>query len=180
MADRFRSVLIAAAVLGLGPVLGACSGNELERDFGLVRVSPDEYTVTTHAPLVMPTDNALAKPTPGVDRPADQDTQTQALETLAPNVALQGTGGTGSPGQDALVSSAASSSAQAPTGALDHPSQGFVNELMFWQGGQVGDVVDASAERKRLQEDAALGRPPTAGATPTVKASRPGFFSRMF
>lgn len=179
MADRSRSVLIAA-VLGFGPLLAGCSGTDIERDFGVLRVSPDEYTVTTHAPLVMPTDNALARPTPGVDRPADQDTQNQALETLAPNVALQGSAGTDSPGQDALLSSAASSSAQPPTGSLDHPGQGFVDELMFWQGGKNGEIVDAGAERKRLQEDATLGRPPTAGATPTVKTSKPGFFGSLF
>ncbi len=47
---------------------------------------------------------------------------------------------------------------------------------MFWRGGQAGSVVDADAEKRRLQQNAALGRPPTDGATPTVKADRPGLF----
>ena len=166
---------------GAGLVLAGCSGTEIERDFGLTRTAPDEFTVTTRAPLSMPPDTRLATPVPGADRPQEQSTQTQALETLAPNVALQGAGGATSAGQLALVADAAQASAQAPTGgALDHPSQGFVNEVMFWHGGQGSEVVDAAAEKKRLQENAALGRSPTTGATPTVKVDKPGFFQRLF
>jgi hypothetical protein len=175
-----RLVLLAALSIG-GVSLAACSGEEIERDFGLSRTAPDEFTVTTRAPLSMPTSADLNKPVPGAERPQEQSSQTQALETLAPDVALRGAGGDTSAGQQALVADAAQSSAQAPTGgALDHPSQGFVNELMFWQGGKAGEIVDANAERQRLQENAALGRSPTVGATPTVKVSKPGFFERLF
>lgn len=174
-------LVLVAALFASGLSLVACSGEEIERDFGLARTTPDEFTVTTRAPLSMPTGTDLNRPVPGSDRPQEQSAQMQALETVAPDVALRGTGGTGSAGQDALMADAARSSAQAPTGgALDHPSQGFVNELMFWQGGKAGEIVDAGAERQRLQEDAALGRSPTTGATPTVKVSKPGFFDRLF
>ena len=178
--SALRTVLPAALLAGF--LLSACSGEQIERDFGLTRTAPDEFTVTTRAPLSMPPDvTSLATPTPGADRPQEQSTQMQALETLAPNVALQGAGGSTSAGQQALVAVAGQAAAQAPTGgALDHPSQGFVNELMFWQGGKAGAVVDAGAERKRLQENAALGRSPTVGATPTIKVSKPGFFESLF
>ncbi len=182
-APRLRPARTAALLLLplAGLLLSACSGEEIERDFGLTRTAPDEFTVTTRAPLSMPPSASLATPTPGADRPQEQSTQTQALETLAPNVALQGAGGSTSAGQQALVADAGQAAAQAPTGgALDHPSQGFVNELMFWQGGKAGEVVDAEAERKRLQENAALGRSPTVGATPTIKVSKPGFFESLF
>ncbi len=163
--------------------LSGCSGQEIERSFGLVRDAPDEYTVTTRAPLSMPPDAQIAAPQPGADRPQEQSTRIQALETLAPNVALQGAGGSDSPGQAALVQNATASSA-APTGAargeLDRPGTGFVNELMFWKGGEASSVVDADAEKRRLQENAALGRAPTDGATPTVKVSKPGFFQSLF
>ena len=162
-----------ASVLTACGLVSACSGQEIERDFGLVRDSPDEYTVTTRAPLSMPPDAQLVAPQPGAPRPQEQSTRTQALETLAPAVALQGSTGSGSPGQSALVQEAGSNAA-APTGAghgeLDRPGPGFVNELMFWKGGQAGSVVDADAEKRRLQENAALGRAPTDGATPTLKA----------
>ncbi len=181
MSTLSHRLLLVAALSASAFSLAACSGEEIERDFGLARTSPDEFTVTTRAPLSMPNGTDLAKPTPGLERPQDQSAQTQALETLAPDVALRGAAGSDSAGQDALVADAARSSAQAPTGgALDHPSQGFVNELMFWQGGKAGEIVDAPAERQRLQENAALGRSPTVGATPTLKTSKPGFFSRLF
>jgi hypothetical protein len=174
-------LVLLAALSGVGLSLAACSGEEIERDFGLSRTAPDEFTVTTRAPLSMPSGDALNRPSPGAERPQEQSDQTQALETLAPDVALRGANGGDSAGQQALVSDASQASAQAPTGgALDHPSQGFVNELMFWQGGKAGEIVDANAERQRLQENAALGRSPTVGATPTVKVSKPGFFDRLF
>jgi hypothetical protein len=173
-----RSRLAFAAILcGLG--LSGCSGQQIERDFGLVRDAPDEYTVTTRAPLSMPPDAQITAPQPGAARPQEQSTRTQALETLAPDVALQGANGANSPGQAALEQTAAASSA-APTGAgrgeLDLPGTGFVDELMFWRGGAAGSVVDAEAEKRRLQDNAALGRAPTDGATPTVKVSKPGLF----
>lgn len=184
LASRLPSgaaIAFSAALCGL--VLSGCSGQQIERDFGLVRDAPDEYTVTTRAPLSMPPDAQLVAPQPGAPRPQEQSTRTQALETLAPDVALQGAGGSDSPGQASLVQSAAAN-AGAPTGAgrgeLDRPGTGFVNELMFWKGGQAGSVVDADAEKRRLQENAALGRSPTDGATPTVKVSKPGFFDSLF
>jgi len=176
-----RSSFLLASLLATGFALSACSGTEIERDFGLLRSSPDEFTVTTTAPLAMPPSANLQPPTPGAERPQEQSEQTQALETVAPNVALQGAGGSGSAGQDALVAGADSASKQAPTGgALDHPSSGFVNELMFWKGSGSGEIVDPAAERARLQQNATLGRSPTEGATPTIKVSKPGFFDNLF
>ncbi|MCQ8242382.1 DUF3035 domain-containing protein [Rhizosaccharibacter radicis] len=175
-----RSILLMAA-LGAVPLLSGCTGEQIEREFGMTRASPDEYTVTTRAPLSIPPSEQISPPTPGVEQTTAQSSQTQALESIAPNVALQGTGGTDSAGQQALIAGAASSSRNAAdNGALDHPGQGFVNELMFWQGSGGNEVVDGAAEKRRLQENAALGRSPTAGATPTVKASKPGFFDRLF
>ncbi len=181
---RRPASLALAVLMASGLSLCACSSQEVERDFGLVRDAPDEYTVTTRAPLSMPPDARIASPTPGADRPQEQSTRTQALETLAPDVALQGENGGPSPGQAALVQDASIASA-APAGTgrgeLDHPGTGFVNELMFWHGGgQPGSLVDTDAEKRRLQENAALGRAPTDGATPTVKDSKPGFFQSLF
>ncbi len=119
--------LVALALLAAP--LAACSGQEIERDFGLVRDAPDEYTVTTRAPLSMPPDAQLATPQPGAPRPQEQSTRTQALEALAPDVALQGAAGTESPGQTALVQAAGASAAatdqgRAGPGARARPGRG--------------------------------------------------------
>ena len=52
------------AVAGLF-ALAACSGDELTRTFGLTRDAPDEFQVTTRAPLSMPPDFNLRPPRPG-------------------------------------------------------------------------------------------------------------------
>lgn len=59
-----------APLLALG--LSACSGDDLSRSFGLTRDTPDEFTVTTRAPLSMPPDYALRPPRPGAARPQEQ------------------------------------------------------------------------------------------------------------
>ena len=56
----------AALLLGCTLILLAgCSGDKLTRTFGLTRDAPDEYTVTTRAPLSMPPDYNLRPPRPG-------------------------------------------------------------------------------------------------------------------
>jgi hypothetical protein len=40
-------------------------------------------------------------------------------------------------------------------------------------------TVDAAAESRRLQDNAALGQPVTNGATPQDSNQKPGFFKRL-
>ena len=56
----YRIVFVAACGFGLA----ACSGDELTRTFGLTRDAPDEFQVTTRAPLSMPPDFTLRPPRP--------------------------------------------------------------------------------------------------------------------
>lgn len=44
--------------------------------------SPNEFAVTREAPLVVPPDFALVPPKPGVPRPQEADSSTQALQTM--------------------------------------------------------------------------------------------------
>src|ERR1700742_186662 len=96
--------LVGAALLG-GTLLllGGCSGDGLARTFGLTRDAPDEYTVTTRAPLSMPPDYNLRPPRPGQARPQEQSEREQAAEALVPQLALGTPQGNVSPGQAALL-----------------------------------------------------------------------------
>src|SRR5580692_2744055 len=95
--------LLAAPLL-----LAACSGN-VERAFGLQRDAPDEFTVTTRAPLSMPPDFTLRPPDPGAARPQEQSTTQTAQVTIAGADALNAPSGpSDSPGQDALLAAAGS------------------------------------------------------------------------
>ncbi len=92
-----------AGVLGLA----ACSGDELTRTFGLTRDAPDEFQVTTRAPLSMPPDFSLRPPQPGAQRPQEMTQQQQAEAALVPDTVMMGAqSGPTSAGQQALVQEA--------------------------------------------------------------------------
>ncbi len=159
-------------------LLAGCSG-DMERTFGLTRDVPDEFTVTTRAPLSMPPDYTLRPPQPGASRPQELTAQQSAEAALAPDTALAGSGGPASPGQNALVQEAGPA---APAdirdkinaeAQLDRPSQGLTQRLMFWNSAPpAGTLLDPARESARLREDAALGQSPTVGDTPIIQTKK--------
>ncbi|MCE2575314.1 DUF3035 domain-containing protein [Komagataeibacter sp. FNDCR2] len=156
-------------LMASGFMLSGCSGADVSRAFGLERSLPDEYTVTTRAPLSMPPSDELGAPNSNaVQRAEDTNPRMQALETLSPNVALQGADGPDSAGQAALVGSARQAANDPDKGEMGRADTSFVDKLMFWHGGGAGNLVNGKAENARLREDSALGRNLTQGATPTV------------
>ncbi|MBV8199408.1 MAG: DUF3035 domain-containing protein [Acidobacteria bacterium] len=167
--------------------LAACGG-DLSRTFGFTRDAPDEFRVTTRAPLSMPPDYTIRPPRPGASRPQEQSERFQAEEALAPQMALSGPTRSGmTPGQAALDAQAGP---QPPTdirarvdseAQLDRPSQTFTDRLMFWQSSPPpGTVVDPSKESQRLRSNAALGQSVQAGDTPIVEQKRRGWFDGIF
>jgi Protein of unknown function (DUF3035) len=170
MAPSFSRLVPFVLLMSGGLLLAGCSGADVNRAFGLERDSPDEYTVTTRAPLSMPPTQELAVPHSDASRPQDESPRLQALETLSPNVALQSADGAPSSGQAALVNEADAAGAAPDKGELGQSGQGFISQLMFWNGGGAGNVVDSTAENRRLRQNAALGNSPTQGATPTTTA----------
>src|SRR5271165_3950193 len=84
-------------------VLAGCSGDSISRTLGFVRDAPDEFTVTTRAPLAMPTSFTLPPPHPGAARPQEISERTQAELALVPQMALGSPDAGSSPGQEALV-----------------------------------------------------------------------------
>lgn len=176
-------VLTVSALLGLA----GCSGDELTRNFGLSRDAPDEFTVTTRAPLSMPPNYALRPPRPGASRPQEVSERQQAEATLAPGAILdprpQGT----TPGQQAMLTA---TGPRAPgdirnridaEGQLDQPGAGFTDELMFWRTPPLpGTTVDPQRERARLRQNAALGQDADSGATPIIQRKRESFLDSLF
>lgn len=169
MAPMLSRLVPFTLLLSGGLLLSGCTGADVNRAFGLERDLPDEYTVTTRAPLSMPPTQELAPPHSDAARPQDESPRLQALETLSPNVALQSADGAPSSGQAALVDEADDASTASDKGELGKAGQGFIDQLMFWNGGGAGNVVDGQAENRRLRRNAALGNSPTQGATPTVQ-----------
>jgi hypothetical protein len=175
---KFRSLVLTSLVLSSSMALVGCGGSEgVSRAFGLTRDAPDEFEVTTRAPLSMPPDFSLRPPEPGAPRPQEQ-TATQATEAvLAPGTILANPNDAAtSPGQQALVNAAGPAApadirreVNAQT-ALDAPNQSFTDKLMFWRSPPPpGVVVDPNGEAQRLRENAALGQAVTQGDTPIIQ-----------
>ena len=180
-------LLMLGAALGLS----ACGGNSegLSRTFGLVRDAPDEFRVTTRAPLSMPPEYTLRPPRPGAARPQELSERQQAEQALVPQLALEnaGTGARQTMGQQALVAAAGP---EAPTdirtqvdqaAQLDTSNRSFTDQLMFWRPSEPqGVAVDPEREAKRLRENAALGQSTTAGDTPIIQRKSKSLLDSLF
>jgi hypothetical protein len=177
-----------AVVLLTGSVIALTGcGSNLSRTLGFTRDAPDEFKVTTRAPLAMPPEFALSPPRPGVPRPQEQSERAQAEQALVPQMALGGPPASGSPGQQALVQSAGPPAPADIRNTIDldaqlnQPHESFTDKLMFWRKPQPpGIVVDPAQEAKRLRENAALGQSPETGDTPIIQPKQRGWLEGLF
>lgn len=167
--------------------LAGCDSDQIYRDLGLIHDAPDEFTVTTRAPLAMPPDFALPPPSPGAPRPQEQSERQKAEQALAPQMALGGPPAANSAGQQALVQAAgppAPGNIRNEVNAeaiQDRPHEGFFDKLMFWREPlPPGIVVDPQKEAQRLRENSALGQSPEIGDTPIVQPRRKGLLEGLF
>ena len=102
-------ILVRLAMLGLG--LTALAGCQTFRDeAGLTKQSPDEFAVTTKAPLIIPPDFNLRPPSPGA-APLNQTDPTSSAEvamfnTEDPNTVASQMQGNYSPGEKMLLAHA--------------------------------------------------------------------------
>jgi hypothetical protein len=182
-----RSARGLVVVGGALVLLGGCSGDKLARTFGLVRDAPDEYTVTTRAPLSMPPDYNLRPPRPGAPRPQEQTEQQQAEAALVPETSLNAPAGGDSPGQAALLQQAGPAAPADIRRTVDQEAQngaaneGFIDKLLYWRNPSTqGAEVDATKESQRLRQNAALGEAPNVGETPIIQQKKEGWFTHLF
>jgi len=168
-------------------LLAACDTDKLSRTFGLTRDAPDEYTVTTRAPLSMPPEYNLRPPRPGAPRPQEQSERQQAEEALVPQLALGAPQGTSSPGQSALMQAAGPAAPADIRTRVDQDARyasnddGFIDKLLYWRKPDSQHAtVDPTKESQRLRQNAALGEGPDVGDTPIIQPSKKGWFSNLF
>ncbi|HSD34502.1 MAG TPA: DUF3035 domain-containing protein [Alphaproteobacteria bacterium] len=180
--------LSAAAILAAS--LGGCSS--LRNTFGVERGGPDEFTVVRHAPLTLPPDYNLRPPQPGVPRPQEGTTQSQARSAVVGSqsglVVGSGLGSvsTQSSGEAALLQQAGQSDPSIrdtlnQEAGFDTVDRGFLEGLIFWRKPEpAGDVVDPEAEAARLKTNAEQGLPVTAGETPIIKRRKKALLEGIF
>lgn len=197
---RRTSILLAALAVGLPLATGGCSS--VKQTLGLTKQSPDEFRVVSRAPLSMPPDYNLRPPTPGAPRPQEgtprdqaeaavfQYTTTGGLPADAIPPIGEGEAETAqSSGESALLQSAGAAGVNpnirqlvdSETAEDEANSRTLADALVFWRDPEpYGDVVDPTAEQKRLQENAALGKPVTEGETPIIVRKKRGLLEGIF
>jgi hypothetical protein len=170
----------------MAPVLSGCG--EVRDALGYDKNAPDEFAVVARAPLSVPPNFKLRPPEPGAQRPQEPLKRHGARDlivknsgtTLKPN-ATEGDGAIrrllrteqANPGIRELVNR--------ETAAFVYADEQLIDKILFWkQKPAKGIVVDAEQEKKRLQENAALGKKVTAGETPTIKRKRGGLLDGLF
>ena len=199
---RLRSGVLLASVMLLG--LSAC--DTLKEQAGLTKKAPDEFTIITKAPLVMPPDFSLRPPRPGAKGPQEIQPKERARTALlgsrataararqAGEKTLAGAAGTSS-GKKAMGAELAILQKAGATGTnssirqivnrettvLAEKDKSFTDRLIFWQKKPPqGATVDAGKEAKRLREAAASGGATDAVATPVIKRRKRGWLEGVF
>lgn len=175
-----RGVVACLGLLALVATLSACSG--VGDALGLGKTAPDEFAVMRSAPLTLPPDYQLRPPQPGAPRPNETSLREQAETVLLNDAGARTASETEAApvtrGEAALIEQAGASEVDPAIRQIvdrefsTYASENneFVDELLFWRPDQPpGEVIDPVAEAKRLRENAALGKPVTAGETPTIK-----------
>ena len=189
MTRRLKTFLPALSLL----LLVGC-GENTARTLGFIRDAPDEFRVTTRAPLSMPPDMAggLPPPRPGAPRPMERSARDEAEAVLVPSLALrdprqQPRAAGGSVGEMALLQAAG----PAPTAdirrrvdeesqRLDRPPRDLADRLIFWRDPPpLGIAVDPTREVQRIRENAALGIEGTAGDTPIQQPRARSWWQRL-
>jgi hypothetical protein len=184
---------VVLAILVLAPLLAGC-GEGTKRALGWEKSPPDEFSVSTRAPLTQPPDFDLRPPSPGATRPQEGTEVDQAKRTLlgparatasAANPQLAGL----SSGEQSLLRNAGADHASSDirkqvdqeTTSLVEESQSFTDDILFWQNKpQPGEVVNPTEEAKRLQSNASLGKPATEGDTPQIVRRQKGWLEDIF
>lgn len=188
--EDWKTALVVSGVL----MLAGCSG--VQDQFSLTSTPPDEFKVTTRAPLAVPPDFNLRPPSPGEPRPQEGTTTQQAKQVifrasdgaeLSFAEVMPDDGRT--MGERALLAEAQADKVQSDIRrVVDRESKTLAEEdgylydvLVFWRDDEPpGRIIDAEAEAKRLQENAALGKPVTEGETPTIERKKRALFEGIF
>ena len=168
-------------------LLAGCDTDKLSRTFGLTRDSPDEYTVTTRAPLSMPPEYSLRPPQPGASRPQEQTERQQAEEALAPQLTLGAQApGSVSQGQTALTQQAGPAASSDIRRRVDQDAQsdndsGFIDKLLYWRKPDPqGAQVDAQKEFATPEAKCGTRRKPQRRGDADHPAAQEGMVLRPF
>jgi hypothetical protein len=194
MYPRGRLLLAALCLAGLAVATSGCE--KARSALGMEKQAPDEFAVVTRAPLTMPPDYGLRPPTPGEERPQEQNPRVQARKILLGSATASGdpaadavANGTFSKGEAAVLRKAGAlnpdphirQEVDRESSALVEADKGMFDKLLFWQKPRPpGVVVDPAKEAQRLREASALGKPADQGKVPVIERKERGWLEGLF
>lgn len=199
---RFSSFAIAV----FAALLAGCSQSDVKENLGLVREAPDEFRVVSRPPLSVPKEFYLTPPTPGAERSFGLTPQAQARDLVTGGRS----GSEDMPVEDQqnmLADSAAPVVTTSPlmssaeenflkrAGAQDtdpaireklyqetatqtHKDPGMLDRLRGEEAGE--PVVDAAAEKNRLEQNKKEKKSVTEGDVPVVDPKKKSTLERLF
>ena len=191
-----RLIARGVAALTLVALLSSCEG--IKRQIGLAKSAPDEFTVVTKAPLILPPDFTLRPPRPGASGLQEVQVREQARRALirtgrsaSGSAAAQGAENkpSRSRAENVFLKNAGADKAdpqirnviRRETLALAEKDSTFTRRLMFWRGDEEdGSIVDAGKEAERLREAAAKGESPADGEVPVIERKGSSILKRIF
>lgn len=141
----------ALALALLAALTSGCAG--FGRAIGGGKNPPDEFAVTTKAPLVVPPDYALLPPKPGETRPDELSASERARRLLLGDTSAKPP----TPGEQYLLQKANALTADpnirnllnAENGGRGEKDRSFANQLIFWKF--INGKVDDSAAPLRVE-----------------------------
>ncbi|MGH7014457.1 MAG: DUF3035 domain-containing protein [Stellaceae bacterium] len=181
---RHSSIPVFVCLALAAPALAGCSTwTDVKRGLGMEKVVPDEFDVTTAAPLAIPPDYTLRPPKPGAAPTQQLSPTAQAqetvfragdtkLDTLPPDKSR-------SAGESALLQDAGANRAPKDIRKLvNNDDQSAANNstltqrLLFWrpESPNPNQELDPTAESERLHEVGANGGA-TAATNPSATAT---------
>ena len=176
---KIPAPILAPCALAGVLLLAGCG--DTARTFGLTRDAPDEFQVTTRAPLSMPPMlGDLPTPRPGASRPQELSAREQAESALVPGSFSAAPRAGQTSGERSLLAATGSGApadirnrVDEETMRLDRTDRSVVDRVLFWRPQpEPGVPVDATREAQRIRENAALGRQMTEGVTPVIQPRR--------
>jgi len=193
---------LACAALAASALSVAGCG-DFKRALGMEKVVPDEFAVTTPAPLALPPDYALRPPKPGEARPQDVSPIDQAKQTVFRAVPQQASlpapATDRSPGEGDFLRQAGAANAPADIRQIvnaDADNAGnysptFVDKLLFWNQKTAkappDETIDPGQEAARIKAAKAAGEavdsgpPSSLTGTPIInRVSSKSFFDWLF
>lgn len=159
--------------------------------FGFDRSGPDEFTVVQNAPLSLPPNATLRPPQPGDSQWKRGSESRRARASLLSSgdntptpVAAADSSSPASRGESALTNRAIAYYGSDPdirriideeSARLAKEEENFLAFVVFWKDPEEpGTVLDAGKESRRLQENAALGKPMNSGEAPIIVRRKSG------